>query len=133
MDGGDEIILANWPNDKNIICNTNNDMPVKIPSVLYVLVNRSVLCNCGIGADNHYLLESLAACDTKISKLTMYFTINTAFTNYLEMFPNLTDSLQTPLIRNRTTFKQTLPIALNISKFDKSLLHTSMDLKDFMN
>ena len=23
-----------------------------------ILVNRSVLCNCGIEADNHYLLES---------------------------------------------------------------------------
>ena len=72
-------------------------------------------------------------CDTKISKLIMYFTINTVFTNYLEMFHNSTDSLQTPLIRNKTTFKQTLPITLNVSQFDKSLLHASMDLKDFMN
>ena len=91
------------------------------------------MCNYGIEADNHYLLESLAACDNKISKLTMYFTINTAFTNYLEMFPNLTDSLQTPLIKNRTMYEQTLLIALNVSKFDRSLLHASMDLKDFMD
>ena len=133
MDGGDEIILANWPNDKHIICNTNNDIPVKIPSHPYILINRSVLCNCSIEADNCYLLESLAACDTKISKLIMYFTINIALTNYLEMFPNFTDSLQTPLIRNRTMFKQTLPIIFNVSQFDKSLLHASTDLKDFMN
>ena len=39
-DGGNEIILANWPNDKHIICNTNN----------------------------HYLLESLATCDNTNSK-----------------------------------------------------------------
>ena len=32
LDGGDEIILANWPNDKHITCNINNDNPVKIPS-----------------------------------------------------------------------------------------------------
>ena len=32
LDGGDEIILDNWPNDKHIICNINNDIPVKIPS-----------------------------------------------------------------------------------------------------
>ena len=60
LDRGDEIVLANWPNDKHIICNANNDIPVKIPSHPYVLVNRSVLCNCGIEADNHYLLESIA-------------------------------------------------------------------------
>ena len=47
LDGGDEIILANWPNDKHIICNINNDIPVKNPSHPYVLVNRSILCNCG--------------------------------------------------------------------------------------
>ena len=65
LDGGNEIVLANWPNDKHIICNVNNDIPVKIPSHPYVLVNRSVLCNCGIEADNCYLLESIAACDNR--------------------------------------------------------------------
>ena len=75
LDGGDEIILMNWPNNKHIICNTNNDIPVKIPSHPYVLVNRNVLCNCSIETDNHYLLESLAACDNKISKLTMYLLL----------------------------------------------------------
>ena len=76
LDGGDEIVLANWPNDKHIICNVNNDILIKIPSHPYVLVNRSVLCNCRIEADNHHLLESITTCDNKISKLIMYFTIN---------------------------------------------------------
>ena len=47
LDGGNEIILANWPNDKHIICNINNDISIRISSHPYVLVNRSVLCNCG--------------------------------------------------------------------------------------
>ena len=115
------------------ICTTNNDIPVKISSHPYVLVNGSVLCNCGIEADNHYLLESLAACDNRDSKLTMYFTINTAFANYLEMFPNLTDSLSHLLIKNRTTYEQILPVNLNVSDFDESLLHASINLKDFIN
>ena len=93
LDGGDKIILANWPNDKHIICNVNNDIPVKIPSHPYVLVNRSILCNCSIEVDNHHLLESLAACDNKLTELTMYFTINLAFSNYLELMPNITDQL----------------------------------------
>ena len=101
--GGDEIILANWSNDKHIICNINNDIPVKISSHPYVLVNRSILCNCGIEADNHHLLESIASCDKKITKLVMYFTINLAFTNYLDMLPNLTGSLT--LIRDRTQYE----------------------------
>ena len=43
LDGGNEIILANWPDHKHIICTINNDTPMKILSHLYVLVNRSVL------------------------------------------------------------------------------------------
>ena len=39
LDGGNEIILAKWPNDKHIACNINNDIPVKIPSHPYILVN----------------------------------------------------------------------------------------------
>ena len=112
LDGGDEIALANWPNDKHIICNINNDILIKILSHSYVLVNRSVLCDCGIEADNHHLLESIAKCDTEISKLIMYFSINLAFTNYLNMLPNLTDSL--PLIKDRTRYEQPLPLNLSI-------------------
>ena len=76
LDECDEIVLGNWSNDKHIICNMNNDIPDKIPSHPYVLVNGHVLCNCGIEADNHYLLESLAACNNKDHNLVMYFTIN---------------------------------------------------------
>ena len=48
LDGGNKIILQNWPADKCIIYSINNDNPTEIPSHPYVLVNRSVLCNCGI-------------------------------------------------------------------------------------
>ena len=130
LDGGDEIILANWPNDKHIICNINNDIPVKIPSHPYVLVNRSILCNCSIEADNHHLLESIATCNRKITKLTMYFTINLAFTNYLDVLPNLTESLT--LIRDRTHYEQPLPIHLNIPHYDNSLTNRPSKLKKIL-
>ena len=133
LDGGNEIILANWLNDKHILCNINNDIPVRIPIHPYILINRSVLSNCGIKADNHYLIESLAACNNVNSKLIMYFTINTAFANYLDMFPNLTESLEFPIVKNSTTFEQILPVSLNISKFDTMLLTTSNDLKTFIS
>ena len=103
LDGGDKIVLANRPTDKLIICNINNDIPIKIPSHLYVLVNRSILCNCGIEADTHHLLDSIASCDKKTTKLIMYFTINLAFTNYLDMLPNMTESL--PLIKDRIRYE----------------------------
>ena len=130
LDGGDEIVLANWPNDKHIICNINNDIPIKIPNHRYVLVNRSILCNCGIEADSHHLLESIASCDKKTTKLIMYFSINLAFTNYLDMLPNMTDSL--PLIKDRTWYEQPLAIQLNIPHYYNSLNHRPTRLRDFM-
>ena len=125
--------MADWLNDKHIICNINSDIPIKIPSHPYVLVNRSVLCNHDKEAENHFFLKPLAACQNTNSKLTMHFTVNTAFVNCLDKFPNLTESLEFPIIRNKTTFEQTLPISLNISKFDSTLLMASSDLKEFIN
>ena len=85
---------------------------------------------CGIEANNHYLLESIAACNNKDYNLVMYFTINIAFTNYLNMLPNLTIP---SLIRNRTTYEQPLPINLTFPVFDSSLKDTPTNLKSFMH
>ena len=131
LDGGDQIILANWPDNKHIICDINNDIPVKITSHPYVLINRSILCNCGIEADNHHLLEALAACYKKHSKLKMYFTINLAFTNYLDLMPNIMEQLN--LNRDKTNYEEPLPVYLNISCFDNSLSNRPGKLKDFMH
>ena len=104
LDRGNKIILANWPNDKHIICTINNDIPIEIPSHPYVLVNRSILCNCSIEAENNFLLESLAACHDMNTKLIMYFTVNTAFTNYIHQF-NLMEELEMPILTNKSTFR----------------------------
>ena len=63
----------------------------------------------------------------------MYFTVNTAFVNYLDKFSNLTESLEFPIIKNKMTFEQILSISLNISKFDHTLLSASSDLKEFIH
>ena len=67
----------------------------------------------------------------KITKLTMYFTINLAFTNYLHMFPNLTESLT--LIRDKTHYEQPLPIHLNVPHYYGSLNNRPTKLKDFLD
>ena len=79
--------------------------------------------------ENNFLLESLAACDDVNSKLTMYFTVNTAFINYLDQIGNLTETIKAPILLDKTTFQQTLPISLNISKFDSDLLTAPKTLK----
>ena len=73
LDGGNKIILANWPANKHMICSINNDILIEIPSHPYVLINRSILCNCRIEVENNYLLESLAACHDSRIKISNVF------------------------------------------------------------
>ena len=63
----------------------------------------------------------------------MCFTVNAAFTNYLDQLTNLTESLKHSIMRNQTTFEQTLPIALNVSRFNSDLLTAPKNLKDFIH
>ena len=81
--------------------------------------------------DSHHLLESLAACNKKLTKLTMYFTINLAFSNYLELMPNITDQLT--LNRGKTNYEQPFPVYLNISHYDISLSNRPGKLKEFIH
>ena len=59
LDGGHQIILANWPSYKRLICTHNNNIPLNIPSHPYVLLDRSILCNYDIEAKSNFLLESI--------------------------------------------------------------------------
>ena len=131
LDGGNGIILANWPNDKHIICAINNDIPIEILSHPYVLVNGSVLCNCSIEAENNFLLESLVACHDTNTKLIMYLTVNTAFTNYIDQF-NLMEKLEMPMLTNKSTLEFTLPVFLNKSTFDDTLLSSLLTLNEYI-
>ena len=130
LDGGEQIILANWPNYKRIICTYNNNIPVSIPSHPYILLNRNILCNCNIEADSNFLLESLAACDKHDKPdLEMYFMVNLAFVDYLVQ---LNVSLNMPINRNWTNVKQPIPISLNSFQINPKLMHAPVMLKDFM-
>ena len=91
------------------------------------------MCKCGIEVENNFLLKSLAACHKSNSKLVMYLMVNTAFVSYLDQINNLTETLEFPILKNKTTFEHTQPIFLNISKFGTDLLTAPMTLKDFIH
>ena len=130
LDGGEQIIRANWPNYKRIICTYNNNIPVSIPSHPYVLLNRNILCNCDIEAESNFLLESLATCDRHDKPdLEMYFTVNLAFVDYLAQ---LNVSLKMAINRNWTNVKHPIPISLDSFQINPKLMHAPVMLKDFM-
>ena len=129
LDGGHEILLANWPNTKHVLCNDNHNIPIKISSHLYVLLKRTILCNCSIEAEDNLLLESIAAFPGKQSALTMYYTFNTSFMHY---FDSLTNDFETHISQNWTMQEQVLPISLQMFEFDSKLLKAPKTLKDLV-
>ena len=130
LDSGQNIIFANWPSYKRLICTYNNNIPVNIPSNPFVLLDRNILCNCDIEAEDNFLLECLAACgENSIQKLEMFFTVNLAFLDHLE---DLTEVLDTPIDRNWMHEKQILPISLESFEINSSLLQAPKTLKDYI-
>ena len=56
-----------------------------------------------------------------------------AFDNYLNQIDDLTEMLEFPILKNKITFEQTLPLSLNVSKFDSDLLAAPRIMKDFIH
>ena len=129
FDGGFQIILANWPNYRKIMCLHNNNIPINIPGHPYVLMNQNILCNCYIEAESNILLESLAACEGPEAKtdLEMHFTVTLAFVNYFE---DMIEELGKQILLNWTTQEQTLPISLKTFEISPYLINAPKTLRD---
>ena len=129
LNGGFQIILANWPNYRKIMCSHNNNILVNIPGHPYVLMNQSILCNCDIEAESNFLLESLAACEGPDAKtdLEMHFTVNLAFMNY---FDDILENLGKQISLNWTTQEQILPISLETFEISPNLINAPKTLQD---
>ena len=131
LDGGYEIVLANWPSFKRIVCSTHNNILIEISSHPYVLLNKTVPCNCIIESESNFLLESIAACDPGRDDvdLEMYFVANTAFLNY---FAELINTLDVPAFHNITRQEHILPISLKSNDFDEQLLSAPKTLRELV-
>ena len=120
LDGGFQIILVNWPSYRKIMCSHNSNILINIPSHPYILMNRSILCNCNVEAESNFLLESPAACKGSETKtdLEMHFTINLAFMNY---FDDIIEELRIHVLRNWTTQEQMLPLSIETFEISQNL------------
>ena len=142
LDGGPQILLANILTPKRLICTYASDMACPVPSHDYVLVNRSMLCNCHMESGLTYLLKSIAFCETASADYTMSFVLNLAFlhmiqdlwpSNFSQLHPVVTkEELYFPLglTSNADFCKQnpngTYPIVLMHEPQSLSALHSSL-------
>ena len=132
LDGGFQIILANWPNYPKIMCLHNNNIPINIQGHPYVLINQSILCNCNIEAESNFLLESLAVCEGPKPKtdLEMQFTVDLAFVNY---FDDMIEELGIPISQKRMNQEQILPLLLETFEINPNLINAPKTLQDLAN
>ena len=84
LDGGPQILLANILTPKRLVCTYAMDIAHPVPSHGYVLVNRSILCNCHMESGLTYLLKSIAFCETASADYTMSFALNLAFLHMIQ-------------------------------------------------
>ena len=142
LDRGPQILLANILTPKRLICTYASDMAHPVPSHDYVLVNRSMLCNCHIESGLTYLLKSIAFCETASADYTMSFALNLAFLhmiqdlwpgNFSQLPPVVTkEELSFPLgLTSNANFRKqnlngTYPIVLMHEPQSLSALHSSL-------
>ena len=105
LDGGPQILLANILTPKRLICTYASDMARPVPSHNYVLVNRSILCNCHMESGLTYLLKSVAFCETASADYTMSFTLNLAFLHMIQdLWPGNFSQLPPSITKEELSF-----------------------------
>ena len=104
LDGGPQILLANMLTPKRLICTYASDMARPVPSHDYVLVSRSMLCNCHMESGLTYLLKSIAFCEDASTDYTMSFALNLACLHMIqELWPG-NFSMLPPTITSKELF-----------------------------
>ena len=93
LDGGQQLVLANMDGPNELMCTDANNLGEPIANHPYVLVNRSILCNCRFKSGYTYLYRSLGSCEEESTSDAMHFTINKAFHHYYLDMINKTNTL----------------------------------------
>ena len=125
---------------KRLICTYASDMACPVPSHDYVLVSRSMLCNCHMESGLTYLLKSIAFCEGASTDYTMSFALDLAFLHMIQelwpghfsMLPPTSKELSFPLgLTSNADFRSkdpngSYPLALLQEPTSLTALHSSL-------
>ena len=136
LDGGFQIILANWPNYMKIMCLHNNNIPINILGHPYVSMNQSILCNGDIEAESNFLLESLATgegSETFLDCETMHFA--SKFSHLVNYFHGLIENVSSiPIYHDRLDVlgNKCIPLSLETFEISPNLINAIKTLQDLV-
>ena len=122
LDGGSELVLANFQSNKELSCwdQNNFDAPFALPKHDYVKVDRKILCNCRIKGDLIEVMSSISACTENATLPPLQFTYNKAFMLYLKEVARFPRQIQLP--RNLSFQKLTEELDHEIKTFEDTVL-----------
>ena len=67
LDGGSELLLANFHRPRSLQCDTNDGGLAKpTPEHTYALVNREFLCDCQLDLEYASIFKQISTCDEKM-------------------------------------------------------------------
>ena len=107
LDGGKDILLANFQGPRSLKCTSiNGGLAKPAPEHTYAVVDREYLCNCQLDLEHASVLRQLSSCNKeKSSKLVMQFHVNIAFWELLrERSPQTAELVQPKLTDHRQIF-----------------------------
>ena len=131
LDGGPQILLANILTPKRLMCTYASDMACPVPSHDYVLVNRSLLCNCHMESGLTYLLKSIAFCETVSADFTMSFTLNLAFLHMVQdLWPGNFSQLPPVMTKEELTFPLGLTSNADFRKQDPNVSYPTVLMQE---
>ena len=107
LDGGRDVLLANFHGPRSLKCTSINGGFAKSgPEHTYAVVTREFLCDCQLDLEHASVLRQLSSCNKdKSSKLVMQFHINIAFWELLrKRSPQIAEQVQPQFTDHRQTF-----------------------------
>ena len=107
LDGGRDVLLANFHGPRSLECNSiNGGLAKPAPEHTYAIVNREFFCDCQLDLEHASVLRQLSSCNKdRSSKLVMQFQINIAFWKLLrKRSPQIAEQVQPQFTDHRQTF-----------------------------
>ena len=129
LDGGKDILLANFQGLRSLKCTSINDGLAKpAPEHTYAVVDREFLYHCQLDLEHASVLRQLSSCNKeRSSKLVMQFHVNIAFWELLrERSPQTAELVQLKFTDHRQIFD------VKLFEGKPRRLDQPMDLEAFM-
>ena len=92
------ILLSNLPRPWQLVCRSQTELPVPMPSSPYTVVKREDLCSCGLIAQHYFLHENMIRCSCLDNEVTLYYVHNKILLDFYVRGEDKENNIQAQLL-----------------------------------